>query len=82
VLCNSHLKLQKLCGTKYKTIYSGTNFSSFLDFGFSTNTVILSITAQSIFAVEPSVWANWKGILIENITKKKENNNVFFIWGH
>jgi hypothetical protein len=25
--------------------------------------------AQSIFAVEPSAWARWKGILIENITK-------------
>jgi hypothetical protein len=30
---------------------------------------MLSITAQSIFPVEPSAWARWKGILIENITK-------------
>jgi hypothetical protein len=34
--------------------------------------VKLSITAQSMFAVEPSVWARWKGILIENITKIKK----------
>jgi hypothetical protein len=45
-----------------KTIYSGINFSSFLDFR-----LILSITAQSIFAVEPSAWTRSKGILIENI---------------
>jgi hypothetical protein len=49
---------------RLKTIYSGTHFSSFLDFR-----LIFSITTQSIFAVEPSVWARWKGILIENITK-------------
>jgi hypothetical protein len=55
---------------RLKIIYSGTNFSSFLDFR-----LILSITAQSIFAVELSVWARWKGILIDNITKIKNNNN-------
>jgi hypothetical protein len=75
---------QKICVIhafrKYrlKTIYSGTNFSSFLDFR-----VILSITAQSIFALEPSVWARWKGILRENITKiknKKNNNNNFLFF--
>jgi hypothetical protein len=58
-------------------MYSGTNFSNFLDFR-----VILSITAQSIFAVEPSVWARWKGILIENITKiKKQQQLLFFYLG-
>jgi hypothetical protein len=51
---------------RFKIIY-GTNFSSFLDFR-----VIHSITAQSIFEVEPSAWARWKGILIENITKIKQ----------
>jgi hypothetical protein len=39
----------------------GTNFSSFLDCRF-----ILSITAQSNFAAEPSAWARSKGISIEN----------------
>jgi hypothetical protein len=29
-----------------------------------------------IFAVEPSAWARWKGILIENITKNKKNNTT------
>jgi hypothetical protein len=29
--------------------------------------VILSIKAQSVFGLEPSAWARWKGILIENI---------------
>jgi hypothetical protein len=45
---------------------------TFLDF-----LLILSITAQSIFAVEPSTRARWKGILIKNITKikNKKNNN-------
>jgi hypothetical protein len=51
---------------RLKTIYSGTNFLSFLDFP-----LILSITTQSIFVVEPSAWARWKRILIENITKNK-----------
>jgi hypothetical protein len=63
-----------------KTIYSGTSFSSFLDFR-----LILSITALSIFGVEPSAWARLKGILIENITKikyKKNNyNRIFFVLG-
>jgi hypothetical protein len=40
---------------------------------------------QSIFAVEPSVWARWEGILIENlkkkIKKKENNNNIFFLLG-
>jgi hypothetical protein len=63
---------------RLKTIYGGTNFSSFLNFR-----LILSITAQSIFTVEPSAWARWKCILIENITKIKNNNNFFFFtWGH
>jgi hypothetical protein len=48
----------------HKIIYSGTNFSSFFDCR-----LILSITVQSIFAVEPSAWTRWKGILIENITQ-------------
>jgi hypothetical protein len=45
--------------------------------------LILSITAQSIFAVEPSAWARLKGILIENLTKienKKNNNNNFLFY--
>jgi hypothetical protein len=52
--------------------------SSFLDFR-----LILSITAQSIFAVEPSVWARWKDILLDIITKIKNNNNSnnFFFLG-
>jgi hypothetical protein len=50
------------------------NFSSFLDFR-----LILSITAQSIFAEEPRAWARWKSILIENIKTKK--NNIFFYLG-
>jgi hypothetical protein len=66
---------------RLKTIYSGTNFSSFLDFR-----LILFITAQSIFAVEPSAWASWKGILMENITKikttKTTKTTFFFTWGH
>jgi hypothetical protein len=58
---------------------NGTNFSSFLDFRF-----ILSITAQSIFALEPSAWTCWEGISIDNFTKlknKKNNNNKthFFV---
>jgi hypothetical protein len=56
---------------RLKTIYSGTNFSRFF-----YSRLILSITAQPIFAVAPSAWACWKGILIRNI--KKENNNNFF----
>jgi hypothetical protein len=44
--------------------------------------LILSITAQLIFAVEPTIWARWKGILIDNITKIKNNNNTnFFLPG-
>jgi hypothetical protein len=59
---------------RLKTIYSGTNFSIFLDLR-----VILSITAQSIFAVEP----RWKESFRENITKinKNSNNNNFFLRG-
>jgi hypothetical protein len=57
---------------RLKTVYSGTNFSSFPDFR-----LILSITAQSIFAIEPS--ARWKGILKENFTKIKNNNNNTFL---
>jgi hypothetical protein len=38
---------------RLKNIYSGTNIR-----------VILSITAQSIFAVKASAWARWKGILL------------------
>jgi hypothetical protein len=37
--------------------------------------LILSITAHCIFAVEPSVGARWKGILIENIYKNKKTKN-------
>jgi hypothetical protein len=51
---------------KYRIIFSGTNFSRFLD-----SRLILSISAQSIFAVEPSVWARWTGILTEKIKKKQ-----------
>jgi hypothetical protein len=50
---------------RLKIIYSGTNFSSFLDVR-----LILSITAQSVFAVKLSAWARWKGILIENPCEK------------
>jgi hypothetical protein len=58
-------------------IYSDTNFSSFLDFR-----VILSITAPSIFAAEPSAWVRWKGILIENIKKEeKQQQQLFFLLG-
>jgi hypothetical protein len=71
-------RFSKILSKKY---LSGTNFSSFLDLR-----VILSITAQSIFPIEPSAWARWKDILIENITKiknkKSKNNNFFFTWGH
>jgi hypothetical protein len=44
--------------------------------------MLLSITAQSIFAVEPSAWARWKGILIEIIAKikNKKNNNKNFVF--
>jgi hypothetical protein len=60
---------------RLKSIYSGTNFLSFLDFRF-----ILSITAQSIFALEPSAWPRWKGILIDNFTKKqKKQQQQFFV---
>jgi hypothetical protein len=75
------IKIQKIWAyhvfRKYrlKTIYSGTNFSSFLDFR-----LILSITAQSIFAAEPSSWARWKGISIDNFTKMKNNNNIFLFY--
>jgi hypothetical protein len=62
---------------RHKTIYSGTNFSSFLDVR-----LILSVTAQSIFAVEPSAWERWKGILRENITKTtKTKTTTFFLLG-
>jgi hypothetical protein len=76
--CLLALKKQKISAfhviQKYrlKTIYSGTNFSSLLDFR-----LILSITAQSIFAVEPSAWARWIGISIENFTKIK--TTTFFV---
>jgi hypothetical protein len=53
---------------RLKTIYSGTNFFDFQ--------IILSITAQSIFAVEPSGRARWKVFLIEiieNISRKKQH---------
>jgi hypothetical protein len=44
--------------------------------------VILSITAQSIFVEEPSAWACWKGILIENFEKKvKQQQQHFFLLG-
>jgi hypothetical protein len=61
---------------RLKTIHSGTNFPSFLDFR-----LLLSITAQSIFAVEPTVSARWKGISIDNFTKikNKKNNNIIFV---
>jgi hypothetical protein len=42
---------------------------------------LLSITAQTIFAIKSS--ACWKGILIENNTKiknKKNNNDNFYFW--
>jgi hypothetical protein len=59
-----------------KTIYSGTNFSSFLDFR-----LILSITAQSIFAVKRSACARWKGISIDKNKKNNNNNNFLFYLG-
>jgi hypothetical protein len=67
---------------RLKIIYSGTHFSSFLDFR-----LILYITAQTIFAVEPSAGARWKGISIDHFTKiknkKNNNNNIFcFTWGY
>jgi hypothetical protein len=68
------LALHDFLKYRLKTIYSGAKFSSFLDFR-----LLLSITAQTILAVEPT--ARWEGILIENITKiknKKNNNNIFF----
>jgi hypothetical protein len=38
-----------------------------------------------MFAVEPSDWARWKGILIENIKKikkqEKQHKNFFFYLG-
>jgi hypothetical protein len=39
------------------------------------------ITARSISAVELGAWTRWKGILIENITKIKNNNNnlIFYL---
>jgi hypothetical protein len=30
--------------------------------------------------VEPSAWARWKGILIENIPKNSNSNNDFFFY--
>jgi hypothetical protein len=70
---SAYLVFRKYC---LKTIYSGTNFSSFLDFR-----LIFSITAQSIFGVKPSAWVRWKATFIEHITKikkmKKNNNNTF-----
>jgi hypothetical protein len=48
----------RLLAYRLKTIYSGANFSLVLD-----PRRILSITAHSIFAVESSAWARWKGIL-------------------
>jgi hypothetical protein len=43
---------------------------------------VLYFIAQSIFAVEPSAWARWKGILIKNILKnKRSNNNNIFLFG-
>jgi hypothetical protein len=55
---------------RLKTIYSGTNFSRFLDFR-----LILSITTQSIFALEASAWARWKGSSIEKSKNEKKNYN-------
>jgi hypothetical protein len=58
---------------KYRLkLFIGTKFSSFLDFR-----LILSITAQSIFAVE-NCWKGWKGILIDNFTKKQEKQQQQF----
>jgi hypothetical protein len=57
----------------FKTIHSGSNFLRSLD-----SRVVLSVTAQSIFGVEPSVSAHWKGILFK---KLKNNNNIFFLLG-
>jgi hypothetical protein len=58
---------------RLKTIYNGTNFSSFLDFR-----LILSITAQSIYVVEASAWTQWKGILIEIIKKTTKKTTTTF----
>jgi hypothetical protein len=44
--------------------------------------LLLSITAQSIFAIEPDAWARWKGILIENIKKQeKQQQHCVFLLG-
>jgi hypothetical protein len=38
--------------------------------------------------VQPSAWACWKGILLENLKKKiqkkqkKQQQQLFFTWGH
>jgi hypothetical protein len=40
--------------------------------------LILSIAAQSIFAIEPSGWACWKGITIDNLKKRKKQQQQIF----
>jgi hypothetical protein len=43
--------------------------------------IILSITVQSIFAIEPIAWACWEGILLENIKKnKKQQQQHYFVF--
>jgi hypothetical protein len=53
---------------------SGTNFSRVLD-----SLLILSITAQSIFVVEPSVWARWEGTLTGNASNNNYKKKTDFI---
>jgi hypothetical protein len=77
-----HKKTKIICISRFrkyslKTIYSGTNFKSFLDFR-----LILSITAKSIFAVKPSVLSSlemyFNGKFYKN--KKQEKPQLFFYW--
>jgi hypothetical protein len=42
--------------------------------------LLLYITAQSIFAIEPDAWARWKGILIENIKKQEKQQQQHFVF--
>jgi hypothetical protein len=53
---------------RLKTIYNRTNFSRYLD-----SQLILFVTAQSIFTVEPSAWVRWKGILLDFFFKYLSN---------
>jgi hypothetical protein len=70
LLC--HFVINTLSQNLYKLLFS-------IYLVFYSASIFYSITAQSIFAVKPSAWARWKGILIENIIKNNKNsNNNFF----